>query len=273
MKKLRLLLIGMPVVLAVGFGGSLYISSLNSKAIERKSNQSAAAIINSKTEGIIERPDEKQLKEKIKLEEDRLLEEARIAVEEEEKRRLEEEARLALDKPQQSSHVNVQQQTKTSVEQTQKKSASSVRQDIQLKYAFEYLQKVEDDIIVLCNKERTKAGVKPLAGNEVLRQSARYKSNEMLQYNYFDHNSPITGYKPWELAKTFGYSYTAFGENIWYGSGYSREAITAKLIVDSWMNSPGHRSNILNKDFGRIGVGVVYSAVNKKVEATQQFSN
>lgn len=147
------------------------------------------------------------------------------------------------------------------------------RPDIPEKYAFSYLKSVEDEIVKLCNEERAKGGLKPLSMNETLRQSARYKSNEMLQYGYFDHNSPITGYKSWELAKTFGYSYTIFGENIWYSKGYSQAQIEAKLIVSAWMSSEGHRKNIMNGSFGRIGVGVVYSTVNKKAEATQQFSN
>lgn len=151
--------------------------------------------------------------------------------------------------------------------------AKTGRPDIPEKYAFSYLKSVEDEIVKLCNEERAKSNLKPLSINETLRQSARYKSNEMLQFEYFDHNSPITGYKPWELAKIFGYSYTAFGENIWYAKGYSQAQIEAKLIVDGWMNSEGHRKNIMNGNFGRIGVGVVYSNGNNKAEATQQFSN
>jgi uncharacterized protein YkwD len=291
------------IVLAVSFGTSLYISSLNDKAIAEKSKTNITAIIDTKNRGINELVDEKQPEEerkkeeaklkaeeeeKNKLEEDkkRLEEEIRVKKELEEKLKAEQEAKqkeeskakqeqakLQTNKSQPSNAQNSQPQTKAPSTQASNKSASSVRQDIPLKYAFEYLQNIEDQILVLCNQERAKVGVKPLVMNETLRQSSRYKSNEMLQYNYFDHASPVNGFNPWDLAKTFGYSYTAFGENIWYGSGYSRDNITAKLIVDAWLNSSGHKKNILNQDFGRIGVGIVYSGVNKKLEATQQFSD
>lgn len=309
MKTLKILSATAIVVLAVSFGTGLYISHLNDKAIAQKSKESVVGII--KNDNIkSEQPDGKLLEEVRKAEEEakakaveeekkkeeeriKLEEEARIKAEqeanqkEEERIRADQEAKQKeaerirqqeLAKAQSSKSTpsvpeNNQVQTKPNTNQASKKSASSIRTEIPLNFAFEYLENIEDQIVVLCNQERAKAGLKPLAINETLRQSSRYKSNEMLQHNYFDHVSPITGYNPWELAKAFGYSYTRFGENIWYGSGYSRDKIIAKLIVDSWMNSPGHKSNIMNKDFGRIGVGIVYSNVNKKVEATQQFSN
>lgn len=81
---------------------------------------------------------------------------------------------------------------------------------------------------------------------------ARYKSNDMLKYDYFDHTSPNIGGLS-NLAKKFSYSYTALGENI-------------------WMNSPGHKANILNSAFGRIGIGVTLSTDGLS-HATQEFSN
>jgi uncharacterized protein YkwD len=145
----------------------------------------------------------------------------------------------------------------------------------------EYWAEIENEVLRLCNIERAKAGVKPLQGNEALREIARYKSNDMLQNNYFNHVSP-SGVQPWDLAKIFGYSYTTFGENIWMMSGSSndpsyetrfRAIITAEKIVTDWMNSPGHRANILNAKFGRLGVGIAYSPKALKGYATQAFSN
>ncbi|ERI89915.1 SCP-like protein [Clostridiales bacterium oral taxon 876 str. F0540] len=152
----------------------------------------------------------------------------------------------------------------------------------QAKYPVEYLTAIENQIVALCNNERAKVSAPPLQINETLRKVARYKSNEMLQNNYFSHSSPVTGYMPWDLAKkNFGYSYSTFGENLWMSKMSSEDAkyteqfratITAAQIVKDWMNSPGHKANILNKNFRRIGVGLAFSSKNKAYSA-QEFSN
>lgn len=151
------------------------------------------------------------------------------------------------------------------------------------KYNVEYLITVENEVVRLCNVERQKAGIQPLSNNEMLRQVARYKSNDMLQNNYFAHESPSTGYQPWDLASTFNYSYKAFGENIWMtkveGDLSSpnamldyRSSVTAQKMVQDWMNSPGHKANILNPNFNKIGVGVAFSDCGRSY-ATQEFSD
>ncbi|WP_242664935.1 CAP domain-containing protein, partial [Geobacillus zalihae] len=66
--------------------------------------------------------------------------------------------------------------------------------------------------------------------------------------HYFSHNSPTYG-SPFEMMKKFGISYTAAGENIAKGQRTPQE------VVNAWMNSEGHRANILNKNFTHIGVG------------------
>lgn len=156
---------------------------------------------------------------------------------------------------------------------TQPTVTNNGRPSIPTKYSFEYLKAIEDEIVVLCNKERAKAGIGALVMNETLRLSARYKSNEMLQYNYFEHKSPITGFRAWDIARTYGYKFTNFGENLYMVQGLSKAKIEAANIVDAWMNSSGHRANILNGNFNKIGVGVVFSSSNNKCEATQHFSN
>lgn len=142
------------------------------------------------------------------------------------------------------------------------------------KVPVEYMTSMESEVLTLVNAERSKAGLKPLAMNETLRQASEYKADEMLQYNYFEHTSPYTG-QPWDVAKKLGYSYTSFGENIWYmtstGSNIKNN-FSAKLIVDSWMNSPGHRANILNPGFGKMGIGIACSS-SGRVYASQMFSN
>lgn len=163
--------------------------------------------------------------------------------------------------------------TQPQTKPTQPAVTNNGRPSIPTKYTFEYLKAVEDEILVLCNRERAKAGKEALVMNETLRLSARYKSNEMLQYNYFEHKSPITGFSAWDIARTYGYKFTAFGENLYMVQGLGKAKIEAATIVDAWMNSPGHRANILNGNYNKIGVGVVFSSSNNKCEATQHFSN
>lgn len=145
-------------------------------------------------------------------------------------------------------------------------------------YDSEYLEQVENAIITLCNQERVNAGRGTLTFNSLLRQVARYKSNQMLQYKYFAHTSPVDGLAPMPLAISMGWSGTAFGENLWMmtAQGYSytsfKALITASKIVDDWMNSPGHKANILNSGYNKVGVGVVCTS-SGKVYATQEFSN
>lgn len=152
-----------------------------------------------------------------------------------------------------------------------------------LDVTIELLRQVEDEIVVLCNAERAKEGLKPLKSNSQLNEIARYKSREMGLYNYFEHKSPISGYQSWDLAKkVFGYEYRSFGENIWMKRATVsnpkqylptfKANITASEIVDGWMNSDGHRENILSTKYGKIGVGVVVCS-DLRAYATQVFSD
>lgn len=152
-----------------------------------------------------------------------------------------------------------------------------------LDVTIEHLRQVEDEIVVLCNAERAKEGLKPLKSNSQLNEIARYKSEEMGLYNYFEHKSPISGYQSWDLAKkVFSYEYRSFGENIWMKRATAsnpkqylptfKANITASEIVDDWMNSEGHRENILSTKYGQIGVGVVVCS-DLRAYATQVFSD
>jgi len=124
------------------------------------------------------------------------------------------------------------------------------------------------------NQERSKAGLKPLTWEESMRPIARYKSNNMLQYNYFEHNTPsLNNAGPMDLAtKYFKYNTNGYGENIFYSMGYSEATTTAKYLVDQWMSSPGHRANILNANWTKMSAGVVFSSQGNYVYATQHFS-
>ncbi|EQB88449.1 hypothetical protein M918_24395, partial [Clostridium sp. BL8] len=128
--------------------------------------------------------------------------------------------------------------------------------------SFVYLDSVEKEILTYVNQERAKAGLNPLTWEENMRPIARYKSNNMLQYNYFEHNTPsLNNASPMDLAtKYFKYSSNGYGENIFYSQGYPEGTTTAKYLVDQWMNSPGHRANILNANWTKMSAGVVFSS-------------
>jgi len=107
---------------------------------------------------------------------------------------------------------------------------------------------LENQVVQLVNNERTSRGLSPLTPNWELARVARIKSEDMYRNNYFSHQSPVYG-SPYDMLRSFGIRFTAAGENIAYGQ------TTAQSVMNSWMNSPGHRANILNSQFTEIGVG------------------
>ncbi len=106
----------------------------------------------------------------------------------------------------------------------------------------------ESEVIRLVNEIRVKNGLKALAANWELSRVARYKSEDMSFDRYFSHTSPTYG-TPFQMIQSFGLSYRTAGENIAYGQR------TPAAVVDAWMNSSGHRANILNASYTQIGVG------------------
>ncbi len=112
------------------------------------------------------------------------------------------------------------------------------------------LSQFELQVVELTNQERAKNGLQPLQVDNELSRVAREKSRDMAMNGYFDHNSPTYG-SPFDMMKSYGISYRAAGENIAQGQKTPQE------VVDAWMNSSGHRANILNGEFTHIGVGYV----------------
>ena len=108
----------------------------------------------------------------------------------------------------------------------------------------------ESEVVRLVNAERTKRGLSPLAHNWQVSRVARYKSEDMQKNRYFSHTSPTYG-SPFQMLKSFGITYRTAGENIAKGQS------TPAAVVNAWMNSSGHRANILNSSFTEIGVGYV----------------
>ncbi|MDF2854883.1 MAG: hypothetical protein K0Q87_734 [Neobacillus sp.] len=113
---------------------------------------------------------------------------------------------------------------------------------------FDATKSIESQVVQLTNQERAKHGLKPLTQDWELSRVARYKSMDMRDKNYFSHDSPTYG-SPFTMMKNFGISYRAAAENIAAGQ------TTAQEVVNAWMNSPGHRANILNGTYTYIGVG------------------
>lgn len=110
----------------------------------------------------------------------------------------------------------------------------------------------EQEVVRLVNIERARNGLAALSEDWELSRVARYKSQDMRDKRYFSHTSPTYG-SPYDMMRAFGISYRTAGENIAMGQG------TPAAVVSAWMNSPGHRANILSKSFTKIGVGYVAS--------------
>ena len=119
-------------------------------------------------------------------------------------------------------------------------------------------------VIELVNSERANAGLNALSENNELNNVATLKSEDMVKLNYFSHTSPTYG-SPFEMLTQFNIKYTAAGENIAYGQP------TPEEVMNGWMNSPGHRANILNTNFTQIGVGIAQKA-NGQYVWTQEFT-
>lgn len=107
---------------------------------------------------------------------------------------------------------------------------------------------VEVEVLNLVNQERAKAGLKPLQMDWELQRVARIKSCDMAENNYFSHESPSYG-SPFAMMKQFGIQYKTAGENIASGQRTPTE------VMQSWMNSSGHRANILKPEYTHLGVG------------------
>ena len=131
-----------------------------------------------------------------------------------------------------------------------------------------FMAAVEQAIYNKVNEERAKAGVPALTYNTVMQKYARIKSQDMGDNNYFSHED-LNGNLITTQMKNDGVSYKAWGENIAYiGGNVSADAL-AQQFMTNWMNSAGHRANILSTNFSSIGVGVY--KIGNKVYATQEF--
>jgi len=125
------------------------------------------------------------------------------------------------------------------------------------------VKSIENKVASLVNQERAKKGLQPLSTNWQLARVARYKSTDMMNKNYFSHTSPTYG-SPFNMMESFGIKFSSAGENIAMGQR------TPEEVMNAWMNSPGHRANILGGNFSQIGVGYAKDT-SGRIYWTQMF--
>jgi len=124
-----------------------------------------------------------------------------------------------------------------------------------------------EGIISFSNTHRTINGLQPLSENPLLNESALAKARDMFEKQYFAHDSP-EGIGVSDLAESAGYEFITIGENLALGNFLNDEA-----LVQAWMDSPGHRTNILNSRYTEIGVGVLKDSYQGRMTwiAVQHF--
>lgn len=140
-------------------------------------------------------------------------------------------------------------------------------QKVDLKFTTEdvSVDKVsEQKMFTLLNGERVKAGLPALVWDERLAVVARAHSIDMFKRGYFAHENP-DGQSPFDRMAAVGITYESAGENLAY-------AANVTLAHDGLMRSPGHRANILDKDYGKVGIGVIDGGIYGKM-FTQDFTN
>lgn len=120
----------------------------------------------------------------------------------------------------------------------------------------------EESLLKLINQARQQAGIGPLSWDAGVLKTARLKARDMVDKNYFSHQSPTYG-SPFDMMRQFGVTFKSAGENI---AGNQ----TFENAFNAWMNSPGHKQNILNSSFNYNGIGIADSPVYGKV-FVQQF--
>ena len=184
-----------------------------------------------------------------------------------------EEANTSKDKQEEKAVENNKVEKETNTESVQKQEIKPVENQVekpveQSNNSSSYIAQIEQMIFNKVNEERAKAGVAPLSYSNTMQKYARIKSEDMGVRKYFSHEDP-NGQLITAKMKADGVSYNAWGENIAYLSGYSGDSNIANQFMTNWMNSSGHRANILSPNFTSIGVGVY--KIGNTYYATQEF--
>lgn len=131
-----------------------------------------------------------------------------------------------------------------------------------------YISEIEQAIFQRVNAERSAAGLPALSYNNTMEHYARIKSKDMGDNGYFSHEDKQGNLITAQM-KADGVSYRAWGENIAYIQGINSNSALATKFMDNWMNSSGHRTNILSTNFSSIGIGVY--KIGNTYYATQEF--
>lgn len=123
-------------------------------------------------------------------------------------------------------------------------------------------------VLDLTNKARTANNANALTYNATLERAAQAKANDMLARQYFAHNTP-DGKTPWTFFEAVGYKYLSAGENL------AVHFSDVEPLQDAWMNSPGHRANILNSSFKEMGVGIAKGTFegHDSIFVVEEFGN
>ncbi|MDB2069087.1 CAP domain-containing protein [Clostridium perfringens] len=184
-----------------------------------------------------------------------------------------EEANPSKDKQEEKPVENNKVEKETNKESMQKQENKPVENQVekpveQSNNSSSYIAQIEQMIFNKVNEERAKAGVAPLSYSNTMQKYARIKSEDMGVRKYFSHEDP-NGQLITAKMKADGVSYNAWGENIAYLGGYSGDSNIANQFMTNWMNSSGHRANILSPNFTSIGVGVY--KIGNTYYATQEF--
>ncbi|WP_300262184.1 CAP domain-containing protein [Clostridium sp.] len=173
----------------------------------------------------------------------------------------------------QETNKEFEKKQETNKESEKKQENNSVEKKVekpveQSSNSSSYVTQIEQMIFNKVNEERAKAGVAPLSYSNTMQKYARIKSEDMGVRKYFSHEDP-NGQLITAKMKANGISYNYWGENIAYLSGYSGDSNIANQFMTNWMNSSGHRANILSPNFTSIGVGVY--KIGNTYYATQEF--
>ncbi|MDQ0159783.1 CAP domain-containing protein [Alkalibacillus salilacus] len=157
-----------------------------------------------------------------------------------------------FNQPEQNQNTDQTDQQETEQEQANDQIEESNQTDQEQVDQSTEGHSFEEQVVNLVNEEREKRGLQPLTRSQELSNVARDKSQDMANQGYFSHQSPTYG-SPFDMMSDYGIDYRRAGENIAQGQR------SPESVMQGWMNSEGHRENILNDQFTHIGVGYVES--------------
>ncbi len=123
----------------------------------------------------------------------------------------------------------------------------------------------ENEVVQRINQARQDNGLPPLQVNAALQAAARAHTRDMICNDFFSHTGS-DGSQPWDRASRYGYAWSWIAENLFMGSG-----LTPATVVDGWLNSSGHRANMLAPEAVHIGVGYMYDAAEGAWYVTALF--